>query len=101
MSRKYTASVKRMQAVQILLAVVCIAALMAYVFFLTRPSVTSFVIKDECGPIGGRISHSIDDQDVCNNACNAYCNSVDKKFQKGEFEERLNQCNRCECFCAE
>ena len=101
MSKKYRTLVRNLKALQILLVLLCVLAFAGYGYFLFRPDITSYAIKDECGPIGGRISHSIEDVDVCNNACNAYCTSKDKGLDSSEFKEYTTKCNSCTCFCSE
>ena len=98
---KYSNNVNRLKKLQVFLAAACLLALAVYGFVITRPTITSYVVKDECGPIGGTISHSIDDHDTCANACNAYCGSLDKEYYSSKFEENNIECHSCDCKCKE
>ena len=98
---KYKRNVKRLKTVQIVLVAVCILAFAVYGYFLFRPKITGYTVRDECGPIGGTVSHSIDDVDACTNACNAYCKSLDKEYFDSSFDEAFNECNSCKCQCQE
>ena len=95
---KRRSGVKKQQRLQVVLLGVCILALFLYVLFVTRPKITVYVIKDECGPIGGIISHPINDGDSCNNICRAQCLSWEQEFHSSEFI--VNEpCNTCKCDC--
>ena len=95
----YKKSVRRRQMVQLVLVIVCIAAISAYFLFVTRPVITGHAVRDECGPIGGTISHSINDKDECINVCRAYCLSLKDEYYDVNFELLNEKCNSCECFC--
>ena len=82
-------------------AVVCIFVIIGYLYYLTRPTITQNTLIDECGPIGGTISHSIDDDDSCSNMCRAYCKSTQKEFHDTDFTLKGVGCNDCECYCKE
>jgi hypothetical protein len=97
---KYAKKVKRMKAIQAVLVLACLVLTAGYIYYLNRPVVVSYQLQDECVPIGGQISHSLDDEDICANACNAYCTSVKKTFKKVEFLARSGpECNYCNCLC--
>ena len=98
---KYTKKIHKLQLIQTILIIICVIALAIYFYFISRPVITSFNITDECGPIGGTISHPIKDEDVCRNICNAYCRSVDKEFHDSYFELSGIGCNLCTCYCKE
>jgi hypothetical protein len=95
----YEDKVSKLKKIQFILIIICVIAFLAYVFFITRPEITAHVVRDECGPIGGTISHSIDDVDTCENACNAYCSSIGQNFHSVEFYMQGAECNTCDCFC--
>jgi hypothetical protein len=98
MPKKYNQSIELMKKVQILLIILCIAALTAYLYYILQPKITLFEIVDECGPISGSIMHSIKDLDTCSNACrNQYCTKGKQVF-KTEFNVSL-PCNKCICYC--
>jgi hypothetical protein len=98
---KYQKKILRLKKIQIILIILCLVASAIYLYFITKPEVTKFTVDDECGPIGGTVSHSIDDDDSCSNACNAYCISMQKKYKKSSFKFELNACNTCTCYCQE
>ena len=97
----YKSRINRLKRIQLVLVIVCVLAIAVYGFIITRPEITSYVVKDECGPIGGTISHPIDDEDACSNACRAYCLSLEKKFHDSDFKLRFDECNSCNCECEE
>lgn len=98
---KYSSRVKKLERVQLVLIAVCVIALIIWAIVFTRPKVTEYNIKDECGPIGGSVSHSIDDDDSCVNICSAYCQSLVKKYHDSEFTLSALECNSCKCYCKE
>ncbi len=98
MAKKYHENVEFLKRIQIALIVICVVALVAYLYFLFQPKITKFVISDECGPISGSIMHSIKDEDACSNSChNQYC-TKGKEFLKSEFTLSM-PCNTCICYC--
>ncbi len=98
---KYTKKIHKLQLIQTILIIICLIAIAVYFFFITRPVVTAYNITDECGPIGGTISHPIKDEDVCRNICNAYCRSIEKEIHDSYFELNGIGCNLCTCYCKE
>jgi len=97
---RYSKKVKKMQKLQAVLIVVCIIAMAIFFIYKFKPELTEYDIRDECGPIGGAISHSIDDGDACKNACTARCLSFDKEYHSTDFlENNLEGCHTCTCFC--
>lgn len=98
---KYTKKIHKLQLIQVILIIICLIALGIYFFIMTRPVITEYNETDECVPIGGTISHSIKDEDECNNKCSAYCQSVDKEFHDSYFELKGLGCNLCTCYCKE
>ena len=97
---EYSHKITFLKNLQIILAVVCVVAIGIYIYFITRPIITAYSIEDECGPIGGTVSHPIDDEDTCSNACNAYCLSLKKSYDHSSFAYNLEKgCNNCDCFC--
>ena len=101
MDSSYDKRIKTLKYVQIILIVVLVSTFFYYFFKVTSPNVTGYVVKDECGPIGGRISHSINDNDGCSNACRAYCLSLQEVYSDSKFELKSEGCNTCNCFCQE
>ena len=95
----YGKRIESLKRLQLALIFICVAGIFAYILFITKPEITAYAIKDECGPIGGSISHSIDDEDTCGNACSAYCLSMGEKFHKSAFEIKGLECNKCDCLC--
>jgi hypothetical protein len=99
MSKKYKNRIKLLQSLQILLFIICILAFIFYLYKITRPEITLYIIKDECGPIGGSISHSIGDEDTCYNRCNADCISLKKEISSSQIILKQTECNICNCYC--
>ncbi len=97
----YKKIIKKRKRTQLMLIAVLVLFLSAYGFFITRPEIKSYEIIDECSPIGGTVSHPIDDVDSCANACNAYCLSLDEKYHDIKFEQKFEGCNNCTCYCKE
>ncbi|MEM4397339.1 MAG: hypothetical protein QW757_01790, partial [Candidatus Woesearchaeota archaeon] len=62
---------------------------------------TYYNYVDECGimPGGNGLTHTIANEDNCNNACYSYCQSKKKALFKFEFKEEKNKCNTCKCQC--
>ena len=89
----YRKRVNLLKNVQLILVILCIVMLLVYLYYITRPKLSSYDLKDECGPIGGSISHPLDDTDSCSNACLAYCTSIEKKLHDSKFELKDPQCN--------
>ncbi len=99
---KYSKKVKKKQNIQLVLIAVLVLALAVWVYAITRPTVTEYTIRDECGPIGGAFSHTIDDADACVNACSAYCQSLELEYYDSEFSLAEGEtCNSCACECKE
>jgi hypothetical protein len=101
MSKSYKKQVQRLKRLQAILMIVCLLVFISYAYFITRPKISSYDVKDECGPIGGTISHPIDDEDACDNICGATCLSKDKLFHKSKFVLKDPECNICTCYCKE
>jgi hypothetical protein len=103
MPKKYsesTKSVERMKLIQIVLIVLCVIIFIAYIFFITRPKLTQYTITDDCGPIGGQVSHTVGNTDTCSNKCTAHCLSLKKEYHDSSFEAREGPiCNLCVCNC--
>jgi len=95
----YKNKIRLLKNLQIVLIVVCLVALVAYFYFITKPTITAYSVADECGPIGGTISHPIDDEDSCTNVCRAYCLSLKKDYHDSKFTLNILECNDCKCFC--
>jgi len=96
---RYKNKIKFLQTLQVVLIVACVLALAGFAIMVNKPKVSKYNVKDECGPIGGSISHSIDDIDACKNACKAYCQSMKKEFHDSSFEQNIEICNTCTCYC--
>ncbi|MCM2325673.1 MAG: hypothetical protein NDI94_04365 [Candidatus Woesearchaeota archaeon] len=96
---KYSDKVKKLQVLQMILVVVCLGLIVFFIISMLKPKIVKYEVKDECGPIGGSISHSIDDDDSCSNACSAYCLSLQKGFHESAFIASNRTCNTCDCFC--
>ena len=60
---------------------------------------TSFKIEDKCGRFVNLISHTIADEEICKSRCRGQCQSMNRNYQKIEFEESNNACNSCLCYC--
>jgi hypothetical protein len=97
----YKKRVKQLQNMQMILVIVCVIALLIYSYFMLRPKVTEYNVNDECGPIGGRISHTIAEDDMCRNACTANCVAWEKEYHDHEFIGNNETCNICTCYCKE
>ena len=95
----YRDQVNRLKKVQVALVIICIIIFAVYLYFVRKPSITGYIVKDECGPIGGTVSHPIDDVDTCMNKCRADCLSYGKEYHRSEFTIKDPDCNLCECFC--
>jgi hypothetical protein len=98
---RYHTRVRLMQNLQTLGIVILLIAGAVFLYIATRPEIIRYDIPDECGPIGGSISHTLDDADSCQNACNAYCLSLKHTYETSRFELVENACNTCECYCEE
>ena len=98
---KYSKRVKKLKRMQLILVAACVVAFLIWIVIFTRPEISEYDLRDECGPIGGTISHSIDDEDACINFCNANCQSLDKEYHSSQFSLRTLECNSCKCFCKE
>jgi|SaaInlStandDraft_4_1057021.scaffolds.fasta_scaffold53469_2 hypothetical protein len=98
---KYQKKVNFLKRAQLVLIIVCVIAICTFFYLRFKPQITNYQIEDICGPIAGRLSHSINDVDQCRNACNAQCQSLDKEYYKSDYEAREIECNMCECFCKE
>jgi hypothetical protein len=98
MAKKYHDHVESLKKAQIVLAAICLVLLVFYIYYVTKPKITSYELKDECGPISGSVMHSINNQDSCSNACNAYCLSKKITFSDAEFTVVV-PCNTCMCRC--
>ena len=98
---RYSKKVKKLQKIQSVMIILCLIGIIAFFIWLTRPKLTIYQVPDACGPIGGQIMHSIDDEDACKNACNAHCQSLDKDFHKSEFTLEQVGCHTCDCSCKE
>ena len=98
---RYHKKVRQMQKLQIILVIVCLIAGAVFIYFATRPNIIEYSVPDECGPIGGSVSHTLDDADACANACNAYCLSLKQTYATSAFEAVPGRCNDCRCYCEE
>ena len=96
----YSERIKRLKMIQAALIVVLIVMVIGYVYYVNRPAITVYERDDQCGPIGGIVSHEIDNADSCANACTATCLSRDTEFHDSAFELRDPECNDCTCYCA-
>lgn len=56
-------------------------------------------ITDICSVLGGKLIHSIKDEESCRNICVAECDSLNGQTKKSEFYEGQNSCNKCNCYC--
>jgi len=97
----YSKKVKRLQQIQLVSILVLLIAFISVYMFINRPELTKYVVRDECGEIGGAVSHSIDDTDACVSACTAYCQSFQKEYHKSKFIESTLSCHTCDCTCSE
>lgn len=98
---QYQSKVKKLQKLQFFLILICAVLIFGFVLYVNKPSITGFVVRDDCGPIGGTISHSIDDEDSCKNACVAYCQSLKQEYHDFDFVSSQTKCNSCDCLCKE
>ncbi|MBT3464834.1 hypothetical protein HN451_07610, partial [archaeon] len=92
--------VKKLIYIQTFLIVVLLVALAYFSyqkFFINE--ITIEYAKDECGPIGGRISHSLKNEGECDNMCHAICSSKDKELKESLFDFKTTPCYTCECHC--
>ena len=97
---EYKKRINKLKKFQIIIVLILVVAGLVYFYLVSRPKISVYNVPDSCMPIGGSISHSIGDEDACNNACNAYCYSLKKEKVKSEFLLRLGpQCNLCTCYC--
>ncbi len=73
--------------------------------FLGNPSslllreIHEIEIEDICGPVTGRVIHTISDEGSCKNACVAECESSEGSLKGIKFSEISGQCNKCQCYC--
>src|SRR3990170_3386152 len=95
----YRQRINLLKNIQLILVIACVIAVAAYGYFITRPEIIFYELKDECGPIGGSISHPLDDEDACGNACLAYCLSRKMQIHDSKFVLRDPKCNMCTCYC--
>jgi len=97
---RYSKKVKKLQNIQSTLIIICLLAIAVFFIFRFKPEITEYDVEDVCGPIGGAISHSIDDEDACRNACSAKCLSFEKEYHDSDFfENTLEGCHTCTCYC--
>ena len=96
---RYADRVKKLKLLQASLIIICVLGIAFFFYYLLKPKVVEYPLKDECGPIGGAISHSIDDEDTCGNACSAYCQSTGKSYHDSKFTMIPEACNQCTCQC--
>lgn len=54
---------------------------------------------DRCSLIAGQLIHTIKDEDECRNICFSECEVRGASLEDFTFEERLNNCNACTCYC--
>lgn len=105
MKDSYKKSVEKLRIIQIVLVLVCIIALIFYVYHITKPKILPpYNYPDECGlmPGGNGVTHPIGSEDVCKNACFSLCVSKDYTLSKAVFQAREGPiCNLCECYCKE
>jgi hypothetical protein len=96
----YKKKIKKKILLQNILILLCLLGLAYFLFTIFKPEITTYAVKDSCGPIGNTISHSIDDQESCQNACNSVCKSFGLNFHKSEFLYMKEvTCNNCTCLC--
>ena len=98
---RYSKKVRQLQRIQLVAVITLLVAFIIFAYFIFRPKITKYDVRDDCGQIGGQVSHLIDDEFACKNACTAYCLSLDKEYHKSEFTLKDPQCNECGCFCKE
>ncbi len=98
--KRYDKSINSRILLQNILIIICIAA---HVFLVSRQFRREKVViplKDECGPIGQTISHSIDNDEACQNNCYAACTSMDHTYSGHEYIYNNEiACNNCTCVC--
>ena len=99
-SRIFQKHVKRLILLQTILIAVLLLALsyVIYTKFFVKEIKVEFA-KDECGPIGGRISHSIKNEGECDNMCHAICTSKQLDVKESIFDFKTQPCYTCECHC--
>ncbi|MFH2020656.1 MAG: hypothetical protein ABIJ34_04530 [archaeon] len=97
--KKYEQQIKMLKRLQLALLAVCVIGAGIILFLNTRPELSSYLVKDDCGPIGGAISHSIDDEDSCMNGCTANCLSLKQTYYDSKFDLSSLGCNSCNCTC--
>ena len=99
---KYQKRIKNKIFLQNILVVICILVLILLIYLKLKPEITGFAVKDECGPIGRTISHSIGDEEACKNVCNSACKSFEFKYHDSIFIYNNEiMCNNCTCLCKE
>ncbi len=99
-SKKYKRKVKNRILLQNLLIVICLVAIAVYLYIKLRPEHIVLQAVDECGPMSGNmISHTINDEGECANACRATCLSYEYDFRDSEFTMKGLECNECTCTC--
>lgn len=59
------------------------------------------VSDDLCSIIGGKIIHTIKDEESCQNKCIVECESSRLKLMEYTFKSEINNCNKCNCYCTE
>ncbi|MFH1642060.1 MAG: hypothetical protein ABIC04_04120 [Nanoarchaeota archaeon] len=84
---------------KMVLIIILVAIVAAAIFFVSGRSEVSFEIKDRCGPIVNMISHTINDESGCRSQCKSQCKVKDLKYAKVEFEESMQACHSCICYC--
>jgi len=100
MQNNYRKRIQGQKNLQLVLIGICLLLIAVYLFYITRPKITRYAIRDECTAVGGNIFHFIKDEDNCANACRAHCSSLDKQFDKSDFAAGgLNCTNTCSCYC--
>ncbi|MFH0874689.1 MAG: hypothetical protein V1859_02040 [archaeon] len=100
--KNYKNNIKNRIFIQNLLIFICIAAIAALLFFQLRPKVVVVSNRDECGPIGNTISHTINSEDTCINSCRSACKSYKYEYFKSKFIYNKEMvCNNCTCYCTE
>ncbi len=68
-------------------------------FVMQNRTVSSFKIEDRCGEIANMISHTIENEQVCEIRCSSQCESRNLRIKRYEFVFNPIGCHNCTCFC--
>lgn len=99
MAGRYSKDIKKRILFQNIMIGVCLVAVFVFLYLRLKPVLITYALKDECGPIGGTVSHTIDEEGGCQNACRSACESYGHTYYSSKFEFVAVGCHNCTCVC--